>query len=85
MGNVNTEIINFTIDNTPPVITATLNPNTISFVDFSDDRYIGITAQSSPDTETVYAVDGIDGSESPLTYSNGYWTLNLGVPNIITI
>lgn len=83
VGNQGTVPINFTVDNTPPVITATINPNTLKFIDFSTDRSIRITAQSSSDTKAVYAF--IDNSWRALTYSNGYWTYTFGVPHIITI
>ncbi|MEN4096834.1 MAG: hypothetical protein PQ965_01600 [Methanobacteriaceae archaeon] len=58
----NQSSVNFTVDNTPPVITATINPDTLKFIDFSGQRRIKITAQSSPDTKTVHAC--FDGSFS---------------------
>jgi len=50
------------VDNTPPVITGTINPNTLKFIDFGSERILKITAQSSSDTKNIYAY--FDGSFS---------------------
>lgn len=83
VGNQRTILLNFTVDNTPPVITGTINPNTLKFIDFSTDRSLKITAQSSPDTKAVYAL--VDNSWRALTYSNGHWTYTFGVPHIVNV
>jgi Tol biopolymer transport system component len=78
VGITKTISLNFTVDNTPPVITATLNPDTLIFID-TNDRSIIITAQSSPDTKTVYACSNMDNQEGYLNVLNGNWTLDLSV------
>jgi len=82
-GNKDIFSLDFTVDNTPPVITATVIPDTLKFVDFSGQRKIKITAESSSDTKAVNAF--LDGYSPSFTYSNGYWILEVGVPHIITI
>ncbi|MCC7560645.1 MAG: hypothetical protein KO318_09510 [Methanobacterium sp.] len=82
-GNQNTKIINLTVDNTPPTITATITPDMLKFVDFSKNREMQVYAQSSSDTKNVFAL--IDNSWRALTYSNGQWILNFGVSHIITL
>ncbi|MEN4017111.1 MAG: Ig-like domain-containing protein [Methanobacterium sp.] len=62
VDNQRTISLNFTVDNAPPIITATINPDTLKFIDFSGQRRIKITAQSSPDTKAVHAY--FDGSFS---------------------
>lgn len=62
LSNQRTSSINFTVDNTPPVITGTINPNTLKFIDFGSERILKITAQSSSDTKNIYAY--FDGSFS---------------------
>nr|WP_319374457.1 Ig-like domain-containing protein [uncultured Methanobacterium sp.] len=81
-GNQKTKIINLTVDNTPPAITATIIPDTLKFIDFSTNRGVKITAQSSADTENIFAL--IDNSWKKLTCSDDQWALDFIVPHIIT-
>lgn len=55
------------MDNTPPVISASLNPDPVK-----PGEKIKITAEASADTESVSAV--FDNEKTDLTYSNGEWT-----------
>ncbi|MFA0833580.1 MAG: Ig-like domain-containing protein [Methanobacterium formicicum] len=81
-GNQKTKIFNLTVDNTPPTITATISPDTLKFIDFSTNRVVKIAAQSSADTENIFAL--IDNSWKKLTCSNDQWALDFIVPHIIT-
>jgi len=56
-----------TVDNTPPIVNADINPNTISSIDFSSNRGFKIIARSSSDTKAVYA--NYLGSDHLLYYS----------------
>jgi len=56
VGNQRVEKFNITVDNTPPIIKATINPSILEFINFNEERRIKITAESSPDTKAVYAV-----------------------------
>lgn len=54
VGNQKTLSVNFTVDNTPPIMTATISPNILKFIDFGSERRLKITAQSSLDTKSLY-------------------------------
>lgn len=83
VGNQMTTSTNFTVDNTPPTVTATLNPDNLKFIDFSSDRSLVISALSSSDTKAVYAL--VNNSWHTLSYSNGYWALNFGIRHIVNV
>ncbi|MBI4814074.1 MAG: PD40 domain-containing protein [Methanobacterium sp.] len=83
LGNQRTFYLNFTVDNTPPVVTATLNPTTFKFFDFKESRKLIIAAESSLDTVNVYAI--IDGVQKALRSSNGQWILEHTVPHILNV
>lgn len=83
VGNPSNASTNFTVDNTPPVMTATITPNKVKSIDFQGDRLLTISANSSPDTKEVYA--RILGSWTPLTYENGKWTLTFSVAPLMDV
>jgi hypothetical protein len=83
IGNYKTIRLNFTIDNTPPVITAAITPDTLKFIDFANDRSIEIKAHSSTDTKAIYAFVG--NSWRFLRYLNGCWIYAYDVPNIVYV
>lgn len=81
--NQNTKIINLTIDNTPPTITAAITPNKFKYIDFSR-PITSVMAQSSSDTKEIHAYLE-DGSENILKYSNNQWILQLNFPYLIPL
>ncbi|NLJ37872.1 MAG: hypothetical protein GX432_03810 [Candidatus Atribacteria bacterium] len=83
VGNSKTISVNYTVDNTPPIITATIAPDTLKFIDFANDRSLEIIAQSSTDTKAIYVF--IDNSWRFLKYLNGFWTNKFGVPHIVSV
>jgi len=82
-GNQNTKIINLTVDNTPPTITAVVIPNKLKYIDFLRPNVL-IRAQSSFDTKEIYAYFE-DGSENTLMYSNNEWNLQLNFPYLMPL
>lgn len=82
-GNQNTKIINLTIDNTPPTITATITPNKLKYIDFSRPT-TSIMVQSSSDTKEIHAYLE-SGSGYNLQYSDNNWILQLKLPYLIPL
>ena len=83
VGNQMNSSTNFTVDNTPPVMKATITPNKVKSIDFQGDRGLTINVNSSPDTKAVYA--RILGSWIPLTYEDGKWTLTFDVAPLMDV
>ncbi|NYB27176.1 MAG: hypothetical protein HVN34_07585 [Methanobacteriaceae archaeon] len=81
VGNSKTISVNYTVDNTPPIVNADINPNTTSSIDFSSNRGFKIIARSSSDTKAVYA--NYLGSDHLLYYSNDNWTLWVSLPPVM--
>ncbi|NYB51955.1 MAG: PD40 domain-containing protein [Methanobacteriaceae archaeon] len=83
VGNQITEKINFTVDNTPPTITAIITPDRLKYIDFSRQN-TSIIAESSPDAKEIHAYFE-DGSEGLLGYSDNNWILQLNFPYLLPI
>jgi len=81
IGNQGTASSNFTVDNTPPVMNATITPNKVKSIDF--ERAMKIIVESSPDTKSIYAY--ITGSWKELYYDNGKWILDFSPPLILDV
>lgn len=73
LGNYQTINVNYTVDNTPPVVKAFITPNKLEAFDFTNNRGFKIIAQSSSDTKILKAY--YLGSDHQFGYLNGKWTL----------
>ena len=83
VGNQITETIDFTVDNTPPTITAIITPDRLKYIDFSRPN-TSIIAESSPDAKEIHAYFE-DGSEALLNYYDNNWILQLNLPHLLPI
>jgi len=72
-GNQGTASLSFTIDNTPPTISAILTPESVKV-----GEQIKITVQASPDTKSVTAI--FINQRVSLSYSDGFWRCVYIVP-----
>jgi hypothetical protein len=83
VGNQMTTSTNFTVDNTPPTITARITPNKLKYIDFSRPM-VSIIAQSSSDAKEIHSYLE-DGSKGNLNYSNDHWMGQLNFPYLIPL
>lgn len=73
-GNQGTVTLTFTVDNTLPTLTGTLNPEQVVA-----GGEIKINVLASPDTESVFAT--INGQRIALVYLNGSWAATYTIPS----
>lgn len=76
-GNQATLLLNLTLDNTPPLVTASIFPYTVG----SSDE-LTITALSDPDTASITALI-LNRNYDLVKQVDGSWVLNYTVPNVL--